>query len=112
MTRLLILFFILPFVLMALSIAVYRSGNSAAASIKPSQLREALAGALSIASGGFGLIAVFLILTLILLDEDSPNRYYNVLLLFGYGFVVFKAQRYTLTAIKGKAKPGTGKNGN
>jgi len=35
------------------------------------------------------------------MDEgDTANLIYNILLLLGYGFVVFKTQKYAFTVIK------------
>ena len=66
-----------------------------------SDISKSLANALSIAAGGFGFMSLILIFALILIDEDSPNLFYNILLLIGYAFVLFKAQKYTLSVIKG-----------
>lgn len=100
MTRLFLLIIILPFVLMALSITFLSVSKDSGLSEGSSDIQKSFARALSIAAGGFGFMSILLIITLILLDEDSINLYYNILLLLGYGFVLFKAQMYTIKRLK------------
>ena len=105
MTRLLILFLIFPFLLMAISITLSNAGQKSKTSYEASELKHSLASALSIAAGGFGFITLILIITLILMERgDSANLIYNILLLAGYGLVFFKTQKYTFSIIKKNKK--------
>ena len=85
---------------MALAIAFLPVGQDSDLPQGPSDTQKALSNALSIAAGGFGFMSLIMIITLILLDEDSINLYYNILLLIVYGFVLFKAQMYTIKRIR------------
>jgi hypothetical protein len=101
MTRLLILIFIIPFVIMALAILTSNLSNLSNKANESSEVYKSIANTLSIISGSFGFLSLFLIVTLILIDEDSANLYYNILLLIVYAFLLFKAQMYTLSIIRG-----------
>jgi len=85
---------------MALAIAFLPVSRDHGSSQGPSDIKKSLANALSIAAGGFGFMSLLLIITLILLDQDTINLYYNILLFLGYGFVLFKAQMYTIKRIR------------
>jgi len=45
-----------------------------------------------------------LIVAIILIDEDSANLFYNIMLLVIYAFLVFKAQLYTISIVRGNKK--------
>ena len=104
MTRLLILIFIVPFVLMAIAIIIFNIGNASSKDSESVALHRSISNALSIASGGFGFLSVFLIIFLILIDEDTANLSYNITLLIVYAFLLFKAQMYTLSVLRGNQK--------
>jgi len=86
---------------MAFAILAYNLSNLSNRPDEASGVYKSIANTLSIVSGGFGFLSLFLIVTLILLDEDSANLYYNILLLIVYAFLLFKAQMYTLSIIRG-----------
>ncbi len=104
MTRLLILIFIIPFVIMVFAIMTANIGHHGNWSRESSEAYKSIANTLSIISGSFGFLSLFLIITLILIDEDSANLYYNIILLIVYGFLLFKAQMYTISIIRGNKK--------
>ena len=104
MTRLLILIFIVPFVIMALAILASNLSSLPNKSSESSELYTSISKALGMISGSFGFLSLFLIVTLILIDEDSANLYYNILFLIVYGFLLFKAQMYTLSIIRENKK--------
>ena len=85
---------------MALAIAFLPVERDSDVYTSSADTQKTLSNALSIAAGGFGFMSLILIVTLILLDEDSINLYYNILLLIGYGFVLFKAQMYTIKRLR------------
>jgi len=73
-------------------------------SIESSEFYKSIANTLSIISGGFGFLSLLLIVAIILIDEDSANLFYNILLLVIYAFLVFKAQLYTISIVRGNKK--------
>lgn len=89
---------------MALAITFFNISHFSNKNDESSEFYKSIANTLGIISGSFGFLSLFLIVTIILIDEDSANLYYNILLLIVYAFVLFKAQLYTISTIRGNKK--------
>lgn len=89
---------------MALAITFINISKLSNKSIESSEFYKSIANTLTIVSGSFGFLSLFLIVTIILIDEDSANLYYNILLMIVYAFLLFKAQMYTTSIVRGNKK--------